>query len=243
MILPSFVGIVINHFKDPYLKTSILDTTRVFFVAQLIYWYACDAWSKKNSFSVKLTFSHLKIDGWKTIRLPFGSIFCLFSGANLLLVFGGVPFKQLLGNLGVTLQHAFLGKNIDPNHTRKGTDKKTGAQKMDNTFTCLPGIWICFSLVQTSRNVPKFNSLPGLRNDEVNNFYLFCRNVHLLKPPWTLKKCWVSNRTLFFQGSNFHVPAVGLGECNFSGFNSSVLRIRIPWDENTVVFTFSKHFS
>ena len=129
MILPSFVGIVINHFKDPYLKTSILDTTRVFFVAQLIYWYACDAWSKKISFSVKLTFSHLKIDGWKTIRLPFGSIFCLFSGANLLLVFGGVPFKQLFGNLGVTLQHAFLGKNIDPNHTRKGTDKKQAHRK------------------------------------------------------------------------------------------------------------------
>ena len=43
-----------------------------------------------------------KIDGWKTIRLPFGALNGLFSGANLLLVLGSV-IEDVLGKEILTL--------------------------------------------------------------------------------------------------------------------------------------------
>ena len=33
--LPSYMGIIINHYKDPYKPTSIMESRRVFFVAQM----------------------------------------------------------------------------------------------------------------------------------------------------------------------------------------------------------------
>ncbi len=33
--LPSYIGIIINHYKDPYSTTSIMESRRVFFVAQM----------------------------------------------------------------------------------------------------------------------------------------------------------------------------------------------------------------
>ena len=34
-ILPSYIGIIINHYKDPYEPTSIMESERVLFVAQM----------------------------------------------------------------------------------------------------------------------------------------------------------------------------------------------------------------
>ena len=36
MILPSYVGIIINHCEDPYQPTSIMESERFFFVAHLV---------------------------------------------------------------------------------------------------------------------------------------------------------------------------------------------------------------
>ena len=33
--LPSYMGIIINHYKDPYQPTSIMESRRVFFVVQM----------------------------------------------------------------------------------------------------------------------------------------------------------------------------------------------------------------
>ena len=33
--LPNYMGILINHYKDPYLTTSIMESERVFFVAHM----------------------------------------------------------------------------------------------------------------------------------------------------------------------------------------------------------------
>ena len=35
--LPSYMGIIMNHYKDPYQSTSIMESKRVFFVAQMVY--------------------------------------------------------------------------------------------------------------------------------------------------------------------------------------------------------------
>ena len=35
-ILPSYIGIIINQYKDPYLLTSIMASRKVFFVAHLL---------------------------------------------------------------------------------------------------------------------------------------------------------------------------------------------------------------
>ena len=35
-ILPMYIGIIINHNKDPYELTSIMESKRVFFVAQVV---------------------------------------------------------------------------------------------------------------------------------------------------------------------------------------------------------------
>ena len=49
--------------------------------------------------SLKLTFSHLKMDGWNTFSFPFGAFNGLFSGANLLLVLGRVFLMQILHSI------------------------------------------------------------------------------------------------------------------------------------------------
>ena len=36
MSLPSYVGIIINHYKDPYWPSSIMESRRVFFVAHMV---------------------------------------------------------------------------------------------------------------------------------------------------------------------------------------------------------------
>ena len=140
----------------------------------------------------------------------------LFSGANLLLFFGGT-FQAIFWKSRGTLQH------VDPNHTRKGTDKNRRTQNV----TPSPVFQEYEYAFLWYKSLEMYQSLivcPACEMMKWTIFYLFCRNVHLLKPPWTLKKCWVSNRTLFvFRGLYFQVPAVGLGECNFSGFNSTVL--------------------
>ena len=35
-ILPSYIGIIISHYKDPYEPTSIMESKRFFFVAQVV---------------------------------------------------------------------------------------------------------------------------------------------------------------------------------------------------------------
>ena len=35
IILPSYIGIIINHFKDPYKPTSIMESNKFFSVAQM----------------------------------------------------------------------------------------------------------------------------------------------------------------------------------------------------------------
>ncbi len=35
IVLPSYIGIIINHYKDPYESTSIMESEMVFFVAHL----------------------------------------------------------------------------------------------------------------------------------------------------------------------------------------------------------------
>ncbi len=35
IILSSYMGILINYYKDPYKTTSIMESKRVFFVAQM----------------------------------------------------------------------------------------------------------------------------------------------------------------------------------------------------------------
>ena len=53
-ILPNYVGIIINHYKDPYETTSILESTRLFFVAHLFYLHCAHnhifQYSKHNKF-------------------------------------------------------------------------------------------------------------------------------------------------------------------------------------------------
>ena len=45
--------------------------------------------------SLKVTFSHLKMDDWKTIRLPFGAFRPVIRGE--LLVSGSIPYIFFLG--------------------------------------------------------------------------------------------------------------------------------------------------
>ena len=39
IILPSYIGIIINHYKDPYWPSSIVESRKVFFVAHLYRWH------------------------------------------------------------------------------------------------------------------------------------------------------------------------------------------------------------
>ena len=73
-ILPSYVGIVINHYKDPYEPTSIMESRRVFSAAQLFLFNASGRSLSKNQvvfhhwevIDFSVFFSLIKCYGWST---------------------------------------------------------------------------------------------------------------------------------------------------------------------------------
>ena len=82
-------------------ETSI-QTTK--FLASMLNCWGC-------TLLFRLTFSHLKMDGWNTCLFPFGAWRGLFSGANLLLVSGSVEKTPPPGLGGTTRSITFLVGN------------------------------------------------------------------------------------------------------------------------------------
>ena len=71
IILPSFMGILISQYKDPYKPTSIMESRRVFFVAHMFVKMSCFLvnWSKLTS-----AYSSIGL-----VQSPIRFLLCFFS--------------------------------------------------------------------------------------------------------------------------------------------------------------------